>query len=91
MAKASPTVDKEYATSLLQQHFEVAVPGRNLIPRFFGKSSVAQFYTKHGAELFALGILFYVNGGVPLRRRLCAFPSELRRWAAWKTSKGETI
>lgn len=42
-------------------------------------------------ELRAGGFIFYKNVGLPPRLTVCAFPSELKRWIALKSSNGETF
>jgi len=42
-------------------------------------------------ELEQHGILFYRLQGFPPKRRLCAFPSDLRAWIRAKAKKGEYV
>lgn len=53
--------------------------------------SVASMVAKHRKELLAGGWVFYIKKGRPGKRYICAWPSQLKRWAAIKTAKGEVI
>ena len=42
-------------------------------------------------EFLEAGVIFYMNHGRPPRKRVCAFPSLLRRWTILKAGDGEAI
>lgn len=42
-------------------------------------------------ELRAGGFIFYKYVGRPPQRRVCAFPSSLKKWIAIKSAKGEML
>jgi hypothetical protein len=42
-------------------------------------------------ELSICGAVFYMRMGSPPKRRVCWFPSEIRKWCRLKGAKGEVI
>ena len=71
-------------------NYETAIFGMEAIAGVFGKS-VKPFWQKHGKELRALGVVFYINRGMPSVVQVAAFQSELIKWSKFKASKNEAI
>ena len=59
------------------------------IARFFGVSE--RKMKNHRAELQAGGWVYYRYSNKARRRIVCAFETELLKWIAIKTSKGEML
>ena len=59
------------------------------ILKAFGWSRRKFFYRLKA--LLSDGVVFYRYEGKPPCRRLCAFPSEIRKWIKLKSSKGEIL
>jgi hypothetical protein len=64
---------------------ECAVFGWAAIAAIFGVSERKMRGRKQ--ELCDAGAIFYMRKGRPPKRRVCAFPSRLKAWAALKTAK----
>lgn len=63
--------------------------GWKLLAEYMGFSERKAFRLQD--ELRSCGAVFYVMLGRPPKRRVCWFPSEIRRWARLKGAKGEVI
>lgn len=68
---------------------ETVIIGWKAIAAMFGCSERKIRNYRH--ELTNLGVIFYMNLGRPPRKRVCAFPTTLKRWTALKALKGEII
>lgn len=79
------------AAPICSSTIQTAIQGRVAIAQVFGKRSEAQFWIRHGEELWELGIVFYIHAGNPPRKRVCAFMSDLIEWARFKSKKREVI
>jgi len=68
---------------------EQAIQGWDNIAKVFGLSPRSMI--RRRKELQEAGVIFYVLTGCPKQKRVCAFPSLLRAWAAKKAAQGERI
>lgn len=68
---------------------EQAQCGWKLLAEYMGFSERKAFRLRN--ELKDCRAVFYVRLGRPPRKRVCWFPSEIRRWARLKGAKGEVI
>ena len=68
---------------------DIALIGWKAIAEIFGCSE-RKMRSLRG-ELQELGVIFYMRQGRPPRKRVCAFPSLLKRWSGLKASRGEII
>lgn len=68
---------------------EVALVGWTQISGIFGRNE--RFMRKRKEELLEAGVIFYMKVGTPPNRRVAAFPSILKKWAALKAQRGEFI
>ena len=72
-----------------------AVPNENLI---MGWDNIAAMFgvsvrkmISYREELQNGGFIFYRYEGKPPQKRVCAFPSSLKKWIAIKSAKGEVF
>jgi hypothetical protein len=70
---------------------ERAIIGRKAIAEVFGWTAYDWFFKRHGLELQTLCIVHRTRIGNKPHPQVFAFMSDLKAWAAWKTSKGEII
>jgi hypothetical protein len=63
--------------------------GWKSLAELLGVSETKAFSLKD--ELAACGAIFYMTKGRPPQRRMCFWPSDIRKWTRLKGSKGETI
>jgi hypothetical protein len=68
---------------------ETAIFGWKAIAALFNVSERKMRYLKQ--ELQESGVIFYMRVGRPPKRRICAFPSRLKVWAALKSTKHEVF
>jgi len=68
---------------------ETAIFGWKAIAALFNVSERKMRYKKQ--ELYDCGTIFYMKVGRPPRKRVCAFPSRLKTWAALKSTKYHEI
>ena len=68
---------------------EIVILGWKAIARLFCVSERKMRYKKQ--ELHEAGAIFYMRMGRPPRKRVCAFPSRLKTWAAIKSAKHHEV
>jgi hypothetical protein len=66
---------------------ETILIGWDSIGRVFGKSGEA--IRKRKPEFLQYNVIFFMRFGRPPRRRVCAFPSRLKKYVILKTQNGE--
>jgi hypothetical protein len=60
--------------------------GRKELAQYMGISERKALGLK--AELVNCGAIFYMRIGKPPKRRMCFWPSEIRKWTRLKSAKG---
>jgi hypothetical protein len=68
---------------------ECALIGWKAIAAIFCVSERKMRYMRQ--ELYESGVIFYMRKGRPPKKRVCAFPSRLKAWAALKSAKCHEI